>query len=156
MSTLAHSLLGTFSSHMAFNQSQVLTYSQQKSTLKKQSHTQTLIIPHHTLVRESLTSDTPPPPALASPVQPCRVGRGSTSFAPQTCTGSFLHSSCRRVHHLSRPPGPPPHQPAHTYGKLPEVINLPSPHCPRGTSIRLSGSKKRRQGRSSPSRYGDL
>lgn len=45
-----------------------------------------LTIPHHTLVRESLTSDTPPPSALASPVQPRRVGCGSTSFAPQTCT----------------------------------------------------------------------
>lgn len=40
MSTHAHTLLGTFHSHMAFNQSQVLTYSQQKSTLNKQTHTQ--------------------------------------------------------------------------------------------------------------------
>lgn len=42
MSTHALSLLGTFNSHMAFNQSQVLTYSQQKSTFNKQTHTQVL------------------------------------------------------------------------------------------------------------------
>lgn len=31
MSTHAHSLLGTFNSHMAFNQSQVLTYSSKRA-----------------------------------------------------------------------------------------------------------------------------
>lgn len=92
-----------------------------------------LTIPHHTLVRESLTSDTPPPSALASPFQPRRVGCGSTSFAPQTCTvHSYTPAAAGFTTSRDLPCRPPPHQPAHTYGKLPEVTNLPSPPLPAG------------------------
>lgn len=51
---------------------------------------------------------------------------------------SLLHSRCRRIVHLR---GAPPPQPAHTYGKLSKVAAPPLPRRPRGTSIRLSGSK---------------
>lgn len=100
-----------------------------------------------TLVREPLTSDTPPPLALASPVQPRRVGRGSTSFAPQACTvHSYTPAAAESTTSCDlpgRPPTPAP-QPAHTSGKLPEVTCVPPSPTTRGGL--LSGYQEVRRG----------
>lgn len=88
------------------------------------------------------TPDTPPLlPKHANPMP--TGGRGSTSLhpTPPPTPGKHIHSSIPAAAESSTSGAPRPPQPAHTYGKLPKVASPPLPLRPRGTSIRLSGSK---------------